>query len=213
MLCSPVLMHPGHQQESLRGEGQGWEHPVCTLCIWDDNGWDCRMLSSTSLHQPHPGLAGSKAVLTYHCQAQLLPIWNHRVCLEVARGIFISAAGHTGKSDPDISLCKRKAKTPEKTFIDLSWSFAGDKIRCKWEHLTDMTARWEGKSEALQMLTQSSCRTCRGCHTCSLPFNIRGTKYLRLWEQDERSCPCPTQSEVKQGLLPSTCTLLLLPFV
>lgn len=97
LLCFPVLMHPGHQQESLRGEGQGWEHPVCTLCIWDEEGWDCRMLSSTSLHQPHPGLSSSKAVPTHHCQAQLLPIWHHRVCLEVTRGIFMSAPGHVGR--------------------------------------------------------------------------------------------------------------------
>lgn len=208
MLCFPVLTHPGHQQESLWGEGQGWEHPVCTLCIWDEDGWDCRMLSSTSLL--YPGLPGRKAVLIHQCQAQLLPVWDHRVCLEVARGIFMSAPGHTGRSDPDISLCKRKAKTPENTFIELSWSCAG--IRCKWEHHTDMTGRWEGKSEAHRCLLSPAGRTWGGCHTCSLPFNKQGTKYLRLWEQDERNCPCPTQSEVKQGLLPSTCTPLLLLF-
>lgn len=89
------------------------------------------MLSSTFLHQLYPGLPGSKAVLTHHCQAQLPPVWYHRVCLEVAHGIFMSAPGHTGKSDPDISLCKREAKTPEHTFIELSWSCAGDRVGCK----------------------------------------------------------------------------------
>lgn len=162
MLCFPVLMHPGHQQESLRGEGQGWEHPVCTLCIWDEDGRNCRMLSSTPLHQPYPGLHSSKAAPIHHCRAQLLPIWYHRACLEVTRGIFMSAPGHAGKSDPDISLCKRKAKTPESTFIKLSWSCAGDGVRCKWEHHTDMTGRWEGKNEALQMFTQSSCKNLGG---------------------------------------------------
>lgn len=69
-----------------------------------------------------------------------------------------------------------------------------------------------GRVKLYRCFLSPAVRTCRGCHTCSLPFNIRGTKYLRIWEQEGRSCPGPKQSEVKQGLRPSTCTLLLLPF-
>lgn len=204
MLCFPVLMHPGHQQESLWGEGQGWEHPVCTLCIWDEDGWDRRMLSSTSLLYPKQSCPDPPVPSTAPAclRSQSLPggsTWHFHV-----------SPGHTGRSDPDISLCKRKAKMPENTFIELSWSCAG--IRRKWEHHTDMTGRWEGRSEAHRCLLSPAGRTWGGCHTCSLPFNKQGTKYLRRWEQEERNCPCPTQCEVKQGLLPSTCTPLLLLF-
>lgn len=80
----------------------------------------------------------------------------------------------------------------------------------------NITLIWRGdgkeRVKLCRCLLSPAVRTWGGCHTCSLPFNIWGTKYLRLWEQDEKSCPCPTLSEVKQGLLPSTCTPLLLPF-
>lgn len=74
----------------------------------------------------------------------------------------------------------------------------------------NITLIWRGdgkeRVKLCRCLLSPAVRTC-----CSLPFNIWGTKYLRLWEQDEKSCPCPALSEVKQGLLPSAYTPLLLP--
>lgn len=64
--------------------------------------------------------------------------------------------------------------------------------------------REDGKERVklCRCLSGQTVRTWGRCHTCPLPFNLLGTKYLMLREQNEESCPYPIQSEVKQGLLP-----------
>lgn len=132
LLCFPVLMHPGQESWGLWGvKGRG-ERVLCAPSAFGMRTGETAGCSS--LKQPYPGLPGNSSVPVHHCQAWLLVYWYHKVCLEVTYGIFMPAPGDALKSEPDISLCKRKTATPESTSIELSLFCAGNRGRWKWEH-------------------------------------------------------------------------------